>query len=276
MTNPYEPSAVEVGQIQREIEGTLLAEIFTMPFFASVMGQARAYEAGKPTEISNAYSVLQPPEQRAKLLEFISLMKPKMSNAHWKHLTERVRSDSRSQSLLALFEVSLAGNLLSQLPSGHVELNVVTIDAKDADIGLLLDGRMIHLETTVLDESDQMKALLPMRNKQKVSIWSSDVSEVNGSRLLDRIDKKSKEFLPGHPNVLAIQTFGAFDWTELAREAYLEHDVRNIGLLLPFGRIELKTEFAKEPDDSCRLTKNERELLIELLSGDNFFPLGYI
>ena len=276
MLNPFEPSAVEVAKVQREIEGTLLTEVFTTSFFASVLGQAKAYETGKPTELSNAYSILQPPEQRAKLLEFLSLMKPKMSGAHWKHLSERLRSDSRSQSLLALFEVTLSGNLLAQLPSDRVELNVPTVGGKDADIGVLLDGRMVHLEVTVLDESDAMKARRPMMAKQKYPIWTPSASEVDGTRLLARIESKAKEFKPKHPNVLAIQIFSSYDWSPLARENYLHHEVEDIGLLLPFGRIEMIPNFVKEPDVSCRVTDTERRMLLNLLNGNSFFPLGYI
>lgn len=276
MVNPFEPSVAEVEKIQKEIEGTLLAEMFPASFFASVKGQARAYEAQLLTDISNAYSILQPPEQRAKVLEFAVLMKAKMSPSHWKHFSERIRSDSRSQSLLALFEMAIAGNLLSQLPDNCVRLNIPTSGNNDADIGLLLDGRMVHLELTVLDESDQMKARLPMRRKQKVSIWSSDHSEVDGSRLLDRITKKSREFIQGHPNILAIQILNPFDWTELARDRYMKHEFKNVGLILPFGRIELAKDYVKEADASCRLTENEKEQLVNLLNGDGFFPLGYI
>jgi len=276
MVNPFKPSVAEVEKIQKEIEGTLLAEIFPTSFFASVKGQAKAYEAKLSRDISDAYSILQPPEQRTKLLEFLTLMKPKMSASNWKHLCKRMRSDSRSQSLLGLFEVAITGNLLAQIPDNRVSLNIPTRGKKDADIGVVLDDRMVHLEITVLDESDQMKARLPMRRSQKVSIWSSDVSEVNGSRQIDRITKKSKEFIKGHPNVLVIQVLNPLDWTEIARDAYLKHEFKNVGLILPFDRIELEKDYVRETDDACRLTEKERQLLINLLSGDDFFPFGYV
>lgn len=276
MLNPFEPSVAEVEQIQKEIDGTLLAEIFPTPFFAIVKGQAKAYEAKLPTDISNAYSFLQPPEQRAKMLEFANLMKAKMSSSLWKHFTERLRSDSRSQSLLALFEMAIAGNLLSQMPENQVSLNIPTRNNKDADVGVVLDDRMVHLELTVLDESDDMKARLPMRKAQKVSVWVSDHSEVDGTRLIDRITKKSKEFIKGHPNVVAIQILNPFDWTELAREAYMKHEFKNVGLILPFGRIEMAKDFVKEADPTCGLTDKEIKSLVNLLNGDGFFPLGYI
>lgn len=276
MVDSFEPTVTEVEQIQGEIGGTILAEVYTAPFFSSVKGQAKAYESDNSVELSNAYSILQPPGQRTKLMEFLTLMKPKMADGQWIQLSKRLRSDSRLQSMQGLFEVTIAGNLMAQLPNDSVQLNVLTVNGRDADIGVLLDERIVHLEVTVLDESKEMKERRPMMEKQKYPIWTPSLSEIDGTPLFTAIDGKSKDFKSNHPNALAIQIFSMYDWGPIAQENYGEYQPCNIGLLLPFGRIELKKEYVKQADDSCALTESEQDMLTNLLSGDDFFPLGYI
>lgn len=265
----------ELQEIRRDVEGTSLGEALDDEYFAKVEKQIREYGKGESTALNSLYSLLQPPEQRKRFIDFVERVKRKMASREWGDLCEKLASGQGLRDLNAAFEVVIAGNILAQVPSEKVQLHVPTNTPKNVDVGLHLIDRPIYLETTVLGESDdniQWRKSLASGPKVRMG----DPFSVFGGRATRAIAQKGRQFLPKKPNVLVISIFDVWDKLEPAQTSLVSSSFENIGLLLPFGREHLMRDWVSRPDPSCRLTDEEEEAVFQLLSGEKFFPIGYV
>ncbi len=259
-----------------DVDHSNLSEALGEDFFAKTAEQIRRYQNNESNELNSLYSLLQPPEQRKKFIAFVESMKMKMSSREWGDLCEKLASGNGLRAINAAFEVTIAGNILAQLPPDKVQLNAPTKASKNVDVCLYPTDRPVYLETTVLGES---KKNYERRETMEsgIKVWMGDPFTVFGGRAVRAIGTKGREqFLPEKPNVLVISVFDVWDNLEPARETLASTPFENIGLLLPFGRKELMRDCIARPDPSCRLTSKEEEIILELLSGERFFPIGYV
>lgn len=266
----------ELEEVRRDVGCSSLREALDDEYFAKVEEQIRKYESGKSTALNSLYSLLQPPEQRKKFIDFIERVKQKMGSREWGDLCEKLSSGQGLRDIHAAFEVVIAGNILSQLPSDKVQLHAPTKAPKNVDICIHLIDRPIYIEITLLGESDENVEWRKSMGSGP-SIRMGDSFAVFGGRASRAITQKGRrQFLPQKPNVLAISIFDVWDKLEPAQEALISSNFENVGLLLPFGRQHLMREWVSRPDSSCKLTAAEEEAIFQLLSGDNFFPIGYV
>ncbi|WP_176229467.1 hypothetical protein [Candidatus Hakubella thermalkaliphila] len=183
---------------------------------------------------------------------------------------------TRLQCLNTLFEVSILGNLLSQLPQDRVRLYPKTVGRRNVDAEIVLIGRSIHLETTVLAESEEDKNRRESMMRAGRDHWlgrrNTDKDE---GRFREKLLEKSKQFAPGRPNVLAISIFDHFPADLEIKRAMGNNYYLNLGMVLQFGRARIKNIFTGNCDPSCQLTMEERNKLVELLSGQGYLPLAY-
>lgn len=271
----YLPDMAEFQEVRQDVERSSLGEALGDDFFSKIAEQIRRFENDESNELNSLYSLLQPPEQRKKFIEFVESIKPKIGPREWGDLCEKLSSGEGLRAINAAFEVTIAGNLLAQLPPDKVSLYAPTKTLKNVDVCLYPVDRPVYLETTVLGESKENSE----RRKagSGIKVWMGDPFTVFGGRVARVIATKGRDqFLPEKPNVLAISVFDVWDNLEPAQERLASANFENIGLLLPFGRRELMLDRITRPDPSCRLTPKEEEAILELLSGEKFFPIGYV
>lgn len=271
----YLPDVAELQEIRRDVEGTSLSEALDDEYFAKVEEQIREYEKGESTALNSLYSLLQPPEQRKRFIDFMERVKRKMGSREWGDLCEKLASGQGLRDLNAAFEVVIAGNILAQIPPEKVQLHVPTNAPKNVDACLLLTGRPIYLETTVLGESDE-NIQWRKTSASGPKVRMGDSFSVFGGRAARAIMQKGRQFLPKKPNVLVISIFDVWDKLEPAQKPLSSSQFENIGLLLPFGREHLMRDWVSRPDPTCRLTDEEEDAIFKLLSGEKFFPIGYV
>ncbi len=271
----YLPDMAELQEVRRDVEGTSLGEALDKEYFAKVEEQICKYEKGESTALNSLYPLLQPPEQRIRFINFVERVKKKMGSREWGDLCEKLASGQGLRDLNAAFEIVIAGNILAQVPPEKVQLHVPTNAPKNVDVCLHLIDRPIYLETTVLGESDdniQWRKSLASGPKVRMG----DPFSVFGGRAARAITQKGRQFLPWKPNVLAISIFDVWDKLEPAQKPLISSYFENIGLLLPFGREHLMQDWIARPDPTCQLTADEEKVILQLLSGEKFFPIGYV
>lgn len=271
----YLPDLAELQEVRRDVERSSLREALDKEYFAKVEGQICAYEKGESTALNSLYSLLQPPEQRRRFIEFVERVKQKMSSREWGDLCEKLASGKGLRDINAAFEVVIAGNILAQVPPEKVQLHVPTNAPKNVDVCIHLIERPVYLETTVLGESDEnIQWRKSLASGPKIRM--GDSFSVFGGRATRAITQKGRQFLPNQPNVLVISIFDVWDKLEPAQKPLVSSHFQNIGLLLPFGREHLMHDWIARPDPSCRLTDEEEKTVLHLLNGENFFPIGYV
>jgi len=266
-----------LDRIETEVnQGAILAEVFGSPFFARVKGQLRAIENDGASDYSNIFSILEIDDQRHNLARFLLLIKNKLEKGKWKHLCNRLTSDSANTSLKAIFEIMIVGNLLNQLPSAHIQLDAQTIGKKDCDIRVKLINRDVDIEVTMLDESEHAREWHKRLQRQKVTAGAVAHSVLDGTRVLAHIKGKSKDFLPHNPNVLVMQLFDWRERTKFAMDNLKSGKFSRVGLVMLFNRKMLAEDHIVAFDPECALTKKEVQKLIELLNGKDFIPLPFV
>jgi hypothetical protein len=270
----YIPDMAELEEVRRDVGCSSLGEALDDEYFGKVEEQIHKYESGESTALNSLYSLLQPPEKRRKFIEFIERMKQKMGSREWGDLCERLSSGQGLRDVNAAFEVTIAGNILAQMPPERVQLHALTNAPRNVDVCIHLD-RPIYIETTVLGESQEnIQWRKSLASGPKIRM--GDSFSVFGGRATRAISQKSPQFLPSHPNVLVISIFDVWDKLEPAQKPLASSQFQNIGLLLPFGRERLMSDWIARPDPACRLTAEEEKSVLHLLNGENFFPIGYV
>lgn len=197
------------------------------------------------------------------------------TNADRNHIKGQLKADN---SIDTLFEISILGNLLKQLPPEDIELFPKTVGNRDVEARIKLDGRWVYLDATALSDSEgESKELVELLNKGGgVGKGMSVDFQRDTDRFIRKLDYKSSQFMPNTPNVLAIAIIGTrpiFVHSEWG--AKVSTVVANIGLLLEFDRKELVTVTTENCDNDCQLTEKETAVLKELLSGESYEPLVY-
>lgn len=278
MLSPFVPDVAEVNEIEAAARNTVLGEVFRPAFFGARRKEAKDIKSGVSDRISNIYSILQIPEQRQKLVEFLPLMKEKLMPNDWKHLANRLSSDTKERSMQALFEVVILGNLLAQIDPSKIMLNVPTIKGKRLDAEIVLIDRPVLLELSMLSQSEQATRRRHQLSRAKFVFWTARRAESEGHRVTRMIEEKSTQFDKAQPNVLAFQIFDPInDFSPQAIRRFHSFQCKHIGLLLPFNRTSLSLQHVRRGDDrSCSLTDQEQKKLIGLLSGDGYFSIGYL
>ncbi len=197
------------------------------------------------------------------------------TNSDRNHIKGQIKTDN---SVDTLFEISILGNLLNQLPSGDVELFPRTVGKKDVEARIKLDDRWIYLDATTLNDSEgETKELTELLNKGGgvgKGMWVDFQRDTD--RFIKKMEYKSSQFMPNTPNVLAISLFGTrpmFIHTEWG--AKVGTIVPKISLLLEFNRKDLKNVTDENCDSSCPLTDREIARLKELFSGSGYQPLVF-
>ncbi len=197
------------------------------------------------------------------------------TNADRSHIKGQIKTDN---SVDTLFEISILGNLLNQLPPGDIELFPTTVGKKDVEARIKLDSRWIYLDATTLNDSEgETKELTDLLNKGGgvgKGMWVDFQRDTD--RFIKKMEYKSPQFMPNTPNVLVISIFGTRplfihdEWS--AKSATI---VPNISLLMEFDRKDLKTTTTENCDDSCPLSDVEVMRLKELFSGSDYVPLVF-
>ncbi len=216
--------------------------------------------------------------KQTELLEYylkLIVEYPTTTKADKNHIKGQLKSDN---SIDTLFEISILGNLLKQLPPNIVELFPKTTGARDVEVRLLLDGRWVYLDATVLNDSagDTIELIDLLNKGGGVGAGKSINFKSDMDRYIRKLEYKSAQFIPNKPNVLAIATIGTrplFVHSEWGVK--VSKIVPNIGMLFEFDRKELVTITTENCDNSCFLTNKEKSLLKELLSGKSFVHLVY-
>lgn len=277
MLHPYIPDVAEVNDIEAAVQNTVLGEIFRPAFFGARRKEAKDIQNGSADSLSNIYSILQVPEQRQKLAEFLLLMKGKLSIGDWKHLANRLSSDAEERAMQALFEVVIIGNLLAQMDTSRITLNAPTVNGKVLDASITLIDRPVYLELSMLSQSERAERRRRQLSRAKFAVWTASHAEYDGRRVTQMIEEKSAQFDEAQPNVLAFQIFDPInDFRQQAAERFHRYQYKRIGLLLPFNRTSLSQQHVRRGDPSCLLSDQEQEVLIELLSGNRYFSTGYL
>lgn len=269
------PSVEECDAIEAEVQQTILGEVFGKSYFAVVRQQIDEWVQEKSSRLSSIYSVLQRPEWRKKLAEFLQAVKGKSKPTEWRHLCKRLAMLDQNTDLEALFEVVVLGNLLLQLPADRITVNAATTSKKNVDAKIWLVDRFVYLEITMLGPSAEVKERNERmaRHGQKHAVWTG-IGDGHGRRMGQKIRDKASQFLPGMPNVLALCSHEVWDrmpgW-ELAVEGFSKE---NIGHLYVFDRMGLGRVFIGDP--ACTLTADEESKLQELLNGKGYYAMGFI
>ncbi|GFP28289.1 hypothetical protein [Candidatus Hakubella thermalkaliphila] len=184
---------------------------------------------------------------------------------------------TRLQCLNTLFEVSILGNLLSQLPQDRVRLYPQTVGQRSVDAEIVLISRPVYLEMTVLAESQADRDVRELMMGVRCHHWlGSRNLDKDADRFIRKLLEKSAQFIPGQPNVLAISVFDWFPADFEIEPAMRDNCYLNLGMVLQFGRARIEHVFTNNCDPSCQLTDQERDRLVELLSGQGYFPLAYL
>ncbi len=275
--NPFIPDVTEVNAIEAAVQNTVLGEIFRPAFFGARRKEAKDVQNDVSDSLSNIYSILQVPTQREKLIEFLLLMKKKLSPSDWKHLADRLSSDAEERSMQALFEAVVLGNLLAQMDSSRIMLNAPTANGKKIDASITLVDRPVHLELSMLSQSERAARRRRQLSRTGFAVWTASHSEYDGRRVTQMIEEKSAQFDGEQPSGLAFQIFDPMnDFRKEAAERFHRHRYKRIGLLLPFNRTSLALQHVRRGDSSCFLTDEEQKKLVDLLSGDGYFSIGYL
>lgn len=275
--NPYIPDVAEVNGIEAAVRDTVLGEVFKSAFFGARRKEAKDIQNDASNSLSNIYSILQVPEQRQKLAEFLFLIKENLSPGDWKHLTNRLSSDAEERSMQALFEVVILGNLLAQMDASRVVLNAPTTNGKRIDAAITLTDRPVYLELSMLSQSERAARRRQQLSRAGFAVWTASHTEYDGRRVTQMIEEKSAQFDEAQPNVLAFQIFDPInDFRQQAADRFHRHPCKRISFLMPFNRTLLARQHVRGGDPSCLLTVEEQAVLVDLLSGDRYFSIGYL
>lgn len=76
----YLPDMAELEEVRRDVDCSSLGEALDDEYFAKVEEQIHKYQSGESTALNSLYSLLQPPEQRKKFIDFIERVKQKMGS----------------------------------------------------------------------------------------------------------------------------------------------------------------------------------------------------
>lgn len=190
------------------------------------------------------------------------------------HLIGQIKTQGSTDTL---FEISILGNLLKQLPSDKIELFPRTTGTRKVEAKILLDKRWVYLDATTLNESEYDSKILEHLTQSEVHVGNLSIDfDKDKERYIRKIQSKSQQFLPSQPNVLVLSLFGR---TLFIDEPFSKPDpnivASNVGLILRFKRESLKKKTTDNCDPDCRLTTKETEMIFDLLSNEEFKPLIY-
>lgn len=261
----------------------LLSSYFDEPYFAHISKQIDFMEEKGWNGPLNSFFLFLLDDSdngftQAKLLEkYLKLVveHSTTSNSDRNHIKGQVKTDN---SVDTLFEISILGNLLNQLPPSDIELFPRTVGKKDVEARVKLEDRWVYLDATTLNDSEgETRELTDLLNKGGgvgKGMWVDFQRDTD--RFIKKMEYKSSQFIPGTPNVLVISLFGTrpvFIHTEWG--AKVGTIVPKISLLLEFDRKDLKNVTGENCDSSCPLSDKEIIRLKELFSGSRYQPLVF-
>lgn len=109
-----------------------------------------------------------------------------------------------------MFEISILGNLLNQIPPGDIELFPTAVGGRGVEAKVKLEDRWIYLDATVLNDSaGETKELTQLLNDGGgvgKGMWVDFQRDTD--RFVKKKEYKNPQFLPNNPNVLVISLFG--------------------------------------------------------------------
>jgi hypothetical protein len=261
----------------------LLPEYFDNLFFSHVSSQIDVMEEKQWSGPINSFFLFFMQDSDNSFAQTILLEKylkmvvehPNTTNADRNHIKGQLKA---SNSIDTLFEISILGNLLKQLPTGEIELFPRTVGHGDVEARLMIDGRWVYIDATTFNDSQsESEELVDMLNNGGgVGPMMAVDFQRDLERFIRKLEDKSRQFIPNTPNVLVISFFGTrllFIHSEWGAKS--STIVPNIGLLMEFDRKKLMTATAENCDDNCQLTEKEIAVLKELLSGKSYEPLVY-
>lgn len=269
------PSMEECDAIEADVRQTILREVFGKSYFAVVRQQIDDGIQKKSSRLSSVYAVLQRPEWRQKLGEFLQAIKRKLKPTDWRHLCTRLAMLDQNTDLEALFEIVILGNLLRELPDDRIVLNAPTRNKKNVDAKIRLMDRFIYLEITMLGPSAQVRERRERMERHGIThaVWTG-IGEGHGRRMAGKLQDKASQFLPGTPNVLILCSLEVWDRMPGWEQAVEDFPKENVGHFYVFGRMRLGRTFVGDP--TCALTTDEERALQELLNGKNYYPMGFL
>jgi hypothetical protein len=258
--------------------------IFTPSYYAMVAEQLFSMKATSKMGPINSMFVflfwdMQEGYKLTKILElFVNLVfsHTTTKSSHKKHLIGQIAS---LNSWDTLFELSVLGNLLNQVPSDSVELYPLTVGKFNVEARIFLADRWVYLEaTTIHDTEDEAKAIEAMINSgQHVSSGSYVDFNKDKRRFIGKLKYKSSQFIPNYPNVLVLSESGSKPL--FIHEPFGVPDpairVDKVGLVVEYRRGIYVTNSKNNCDPNCGLTDIERDKIVRLLSGDRFIALPY-
>lgn len=268
------PSLEECDRIEKETDSTMLSCVFGKEYFAHVRQQIDAISHGKSDRLSSIYAILQDADKRKLLTKFLELIQRKLKNADWNHLCKRLAMLDQNTDLEAVFEVTILGNLILQLPEDRILLNARTVNKKNVDAKIRLVARDVYLEITFLGPSARIteRRARMQRHGIQHATWMG-IGVGHGRRIAGKVREKSAQFCPAMPNVLVMCVFEVWDRMPRWEHAAEYFQMENVGQLYVFDRTHLRKRFIG--DTACTLTQEEENVLVRLLNGKAYSPIGY-
>lgn len=200
---------------------------------------------------------------------------------HKNYIKKELQSFTRANSLNMIFEINVLGYLLSQFFAEKIRLYPKTTFKKNIDVIINLGKRDIYLEITALGDSDFMKKNITnaLRSGKVISLLPNSDEEKDVRRIRSRIDEKEKQFIPQKPNALIIFMAGcgaeSVPGLGLLKSAINQSELKNIGLVMEFGRQGLVELHKEGCDEGCFLTEEEERDIKDLFGPDKFESLVY-
>lgn len=279
----YDFLRTKVKEIQQYLNGfTILNQIFSSEYFKSVEAQINAAEKdGLSGPINSIFLLFVDDSQNGyqqaqKLEEYLELIfnHPTTDKGNKNHIIAQFRGSGSTDTL---FEVSILGNLLKQLPESEIELFPKTNNNRDVEAKVKLVDRWVYIDVTVLNDSKEdteiIERMLDPRIEESGGRWID--SDKDAARYAGKAIYKSDQFIPNTPNVLMISLFGTRLFMPGTDDKLKRYDILNLGAVFEFDRKTLNSVITENCDPNCSLSGEEIIKLKHLLSNESFAPLVY-
>lgn len=285
MPTGYDFLRKKAKEIQTHLDTSpVLKTLFPASYFVIVNQQIDHMEATSTNgKINSMFLLLMDDSEnnfkQAKLLEqYTGLIfsNPHVSNADRNHIIGQM---SGMGSTDTMFEISILGNLLKQLPSDKIELFPRTVGKKDVEAKVFLVDRWVYLDVTALNDSaedaDAIDRMLNHNDYSNSGGWIDFDKDM--MRYLGKLQYKGEQFIPSEPNVLVLSMAGTrLLFVDNAwNSSKIVAQIDNVGFIMQFDRKVLKKASDDYCDSTCALTEKEKEILIGLLSNEQYEPLVY-
>lgn len=247
-----------------------LKSIFNNDFFSIVRNQIEELKENKWGLVHPLWNLMlshEPSNSFAKLKlldEYLTSIfsHPATTKANKDYIKKELVSTSKINSLNMLFEISVLGLLLKYFDHGKIVLYIKTVGNKNVEASVVLLGRPVYLETTVIGESEKDQSeRIEMTTKGKRT-WggSRDINKDIG-RVVSKLKDKAKQMMEGTPNVLLLGAYDFYPDEFHITSALRRNKFSKIGLIMQFGRGKIEKIYKDGLDNNCSLSEDEEKRL---------------